>query len=639
MKKRRSLTKKQLSAAIRIAAAAVLTLLLFLIPSVPDGGILRLCLFLVPYLIVGYDILIGAVEGIIHLQPFDECFLMAVATVGAFALGEYSEGVAVMLFYQIGELFQSIAVGRSRRSIGALMDIRPDYANIERDDGTVERVDPDEVGIGSIIIVNPGEKIPIDGVIIRGKTTLDTRALTGESVPRPADVGDSVNGGCINVSGVIAIRTEKAFGESTASKILELLEGASSKKSRSEDFITKFARIYTPAVCAAALLLAIVPPTAILLAGGGNAYADWVYRALSFLVISCPCALVVSIPLTFFAGIGGAGSLGILIKGSNYVETLSRIKTVVFDKTGTMTKGTFAVEGIHYPAIAESRILELAAHAEAFSSHPVARSLCEAYGRKIDKSRVSDVTEMSGHGVAATVDGVRVAVGNSKLMDELGVEYRPCTHVGTVVHVAFDGEYVGHILIADEIKPEAAEAVRALRAAHVSRLVMLTGDVESVGRDVASKLGVDDVRCGLLPDGKVEAVEELIKAEGKNEKLAFVGDGINDAPVLALADVGFAMGALGSDAAIEAADVVLMDDDPRRVADAISHSRTCMSIVRANIALAIGVKLLCLVLVALRLVGMWAAIFADVGVMVLAVCNAIRALFVGKYKRTTPQKQ
>ncbi len=636
------MSRKQKAALVRIIITAALTLLLILIPAVPESGWLRLALFAVPYLLIGYDILIEAVDGVLHLRPFDECFLMAVATVGAFALGEYSEGVAVMLFYQIGELFQSVAVGKSRRSIGALMDIRPDYANLEGEGGTVSRVDPDEVAIGSVIVVDPGEKIPIDGVIISGTSTVDTRALTGESVPRRVVTGDRVAGGCINVSGVIRIRTEKEFGESTASKILELLEGASSKKSKSEDFISKFARIYTPAVCGGALALAVIPPLVSLALGGDAGFGIWIYRALTFLVISCPCALVVSIPLTFFAAIGGAGTLGILIKGSNYIETLSNVRTVVFDKTGTMTKGTFSVSGIHHPRVEESVILDFAAHAESASSHPIAGSIIDAYtsatGSAVDRSRVTDVTEIGGQGVTATVDGVRVAAGNGKLMDALGIQYSECHEVGTVVHVAFDGRYVGHILISDEIKPTAKEAIAAMRRARVKRAVMLTGDKESVGRAVAEQLGADDVYSELLPDGKVEIVEKLISEAEKGEAVAFVGDGINDAPVLARADVGFAMGALGSDAAIEAADVVIMDDDPRRVADAISLARGSMAIVHENIAFAIGVKLLCLLLGAVGVAGMWAAIFADVGVMVLAVCNAIRALFVGKYDHRKESK-
>lgn len=627
------MTKKQKRMLIRIIAAASLTVGMLFVPA---DGRLRLVLFAVPYLIVGYDILIGAVNGVLHLQPFDENFLMAVATVGAFALGEYTEGVAVMLFYQTGELFQSCAVGKSRRHIGALMDIRPDYANLEHEDGAVETVDPDDVEVGSVIIINPGEKIPIDGIVIRGETTLDTRALTGESVPRTATVGDSVSGGCVNVSGVIAVRTEKPFGESTASKILELLEGASSKKSRSENFISKFARIYTPAVCGGALALAVLPPLAKLILGGTADFGTWVYRALTFLVISCPCALVVSIPLTFFAAIGGAGSLGILIKGSNYMETLSRVRTVVFDKTGTMTKGTFSVVGIHHASIDEDKLIEYAAHAESASSHPIAKSIIGAYGGDISRSRVTDIAEKGGHGVVAVVDGHRVAVGNSKLMAAENVGFDECHAAGTVVHVALDGSYAGHILIADEVKSEAKEAVAALHGARVNRTVMLTGDKESVGAAVARELGVDEVHCELLPDGKVGIVESLISSASSSKgggKVAFVGDGINDAPVLARADVGFAMGALGSDAAIEAADVVIMDDDPRRVADAIRLSRSCMAIVRENIAFAIGVKLLCLLFGALGVAGMWAAIFADVGVMVLAVCNAIRALFVKKYRR------
>ncbi len=622
------MNKKQKRTLCRIIAAAVLTAAAMIMPNAVPYNFIRMALLAAAYITVGYDILIGAVYGVILFQPFDEKFLMAVATVGAIALGEYTEGVAVMLFYQTGELFQSVAVGKSRRSIGDLMDIRPDSANLEHEDGSVETVSPDEVPVGSVIIVYPGEKIPIDGTVVRGGSSVDTRALTGESVPRTVRVGDTVSGGCVNVSGLIAVRTEKPFGESTASKILELLEGASAKKSRSEDFISKFARVYTPAVCAAALALAVIPPVFGILTGGNADFSKWLYRALSFLVISCPCALVISIPLTFFAAIGGAGSLGILIKGSNYMETLARVRTVVFDKTGTLTKGTFSVSGIHHNTIDEKELIRLAAYAESSSSHPIAKSIADAYGQPIDRALLGDVNEHSGEGVVAVVDGKEVAVGNEKLMARVGASPVACSGIGTVVHVAVDGVFAGHILISDEVKPTAKDAVSDLYRARADRVVMLTGDNSSVGIPVSEELGIKEAYCELLPTDKVEKIEALIASE-KDGKVAFVGDGINDAPVLARADIGIAMGALGSDAAIEAADVVLMDDDPRRVAEAIKTARTAMAIVKENIVLSIGVKLLCLALVASGAAGMWAAIFADVGVMVLAVCNAIRALHTG----------
>ena len=619
------MNKKQKKMLWRILAAAAL---LALLSALPIGGWLRFALFMIPYLIVGYDIMIKAVKGILSGQPFDENFLMAVATVGAIALGEYSEGVAVMLFYQIGELFQSYAVGKSRRSIGALMDIRPDSANLLDENGELRTVDPDEIEPGSIIVVRPGEKIPIDGVIVKGKTSLDTAALTGESIPREAKEGSEVISGCINLSGLVEIRTTKAFGESTVSKILDLVENATSRKSKSENFITKFARIYTPAVCFGALALFLLPPLLGLLLGRGAQFSVWLYRALTFLVISCPCALVISIPLSFFAGIGGASAQGVLIKGSNFMETLSEVTTVVLDKTGTLTQGNFEVSGVHHSTLEDEKLLEYAAHAEAFSSHPISRSLIRAYGREVDASRVTDVREESGRGVVAKIDGHEIAVGSTRLMRECGCEPIECSHVGTVVHVAVDGAYAGHILIEDIVKEGAREAIEALRRAGVKKTVMLTGDVRAVAEDVAKRLSLDEVRSELLPPDKVAAVEELLAQSRPGEKLAFVGDGINDAPVLARADVGIAMGALGSDAAIEAADVVLMDDDPGKIAKSIRISRKCLRIVKENIWFAIGVKLLCLALGALGLAGMWAAIFADVGVMVIAVLNAVRALNV-----------
>ena len=622
-----TMNKKQKKMLRRIILAALLLILFSLLPV---EGWLRFALFMIPYFLIGYDILWDAVKGVKNLQPFDENFLMAVATVGAIALGDYKEGVAVMLFYQIGELFQSYAVGRSRRSISQLMDIRPDYANIEGENGQLEKVDPDEVPVGSVIVVQPGEKVPIDGVIEKGESTLDTAALTGESVPRDAAPGDEVISGCINLTGVLRIRTTKAFGESTVSKILELVENASSRKSRSENFISRFARVYTPAVCFSALALALLPPLVRLFMGLPADWGDWVYRALTFLVISCPCALVISIPLGFFAGIGGASSAGVLIKGSNYMETLAQVKTVAFDKTGTMTQGVFEVSGIHHSSMEEAKLLEYAALAESYSSHPISQSLRRAWGGEPDKNRVADVTELSGKGLTARVDGRTVAVGNARLMELLGVEYKECHSVGTVVHVAIDGAYAGHILIADMLKPTAKSAVSAMKAAGVKKTVMLTGDAHAVAAQTAGELGADEFYAELLPGDKVDRVEKLLEESRDKEKLAFVGDGINDAPVLSRADVGIAMGALGSDAAIEAADVVLMDDDPMKIAKAINIAKKCIRIVYENIVFAIAVKLACLVLGALGVTNMWAAIFADVGVMVIAVLNAIRALRVKK---------
>lgn len=620
------MNRKQKKTLIRIIVSIVMLALLHFIPV---DGVIKLLLYAVPYLIIGYDILIKAFKGIVHGQPFDENFLMAIATVGAVVLGEYTEGVAVMLFYQIGELFQSYAVGKSRRNIGALMDIRPDRAYIEGSDGSLVAVDPEEVQTGSVIVVSPGERIPIDGVIVEGSASVDTGALTGESVPQMLSVGDEVISGCIDLTGVIHVKTLRPFGESTVSKILELVEDAGTKKSRPEAFISRFARIYTPVVCAAALALAVFPPLVrMLFLGASPEWGDWIYRALTFLVISCPCALVISIPLTFFAGIGGAGKAGILIKGSGYMETLSKVKTVVFDKTGTMTQGVFEVAGIHHGAIDSDSIIEYAALAESFSSHPISGSLRRAYGKPIDRSRVSDTKEIGGHGVTAKVDGIEVAVGNSKLMSMLGIEYKECSHAGTVVHVAVGGSYAGHILITDMLKPTAVAAVKALKVSGVSKTVMLTGDRESAARQAAQTLGIDEVLSELLPSDKVEKVESLLAESNSGSKLAFVGDGINDAPVLARADVGIAMGALGSDAAIEAADVVLMDDDPMKIATAIKHARKCIGIVYENIYFAIGIKLACLVLGAIGAAGMWLAVFADVGVMVLAVFNAVRALGV-----------
>ncbi len=619
------MNKKQKNLLYRIIAAIVLTVALELSPA---DGWLKFVLFIIPYLTIGYETLIKAWKGIRKGQPFDENFLMAVATVGAIALGDYREGVAVMIFYQIGELFEKIAVGKSRRSIGQLMDIRPDYANIEDENGQLVKHDPDEIAIGTVIVVQPGEKIPIDGVIVDGTSVLDTAALTGESLPRSVGAGDEVISGCINESGLLRIRTTREFGESTASKILELVENASSRKSKSEAFISKFARIYTPAVCYSALALAIVPPVVNLIAGNPADAGTWIYRALTFLVISCPCALVISIPLSFFAGIGGASSAGVLIKGSNFMETLSKVKYVVFDKTGTMTKGVFEVAGIHHSAIEEKKLLESAALAESYSTHPISQSLQRAYGEMLDKSRVSNVQEISGHGVIADVDGHQVAAGNHRLMAQLGIEFRECSQAGTVVHVAIDGKYCGHILICDVVKPDAKEAISALKRIGVSKTVMLTGDGDKAAQSVAAELGIDEVHSQLLPEDKVTKVEELLQAKQKDEMLAFVGDGINDAPVLSRADIGIAMGALGSDAAIEAADVVLMDDNPLKIAKAIRISRKCLRIVYENIYFAIGVKLICLVLGAVGIANMWVAIFADVGVMIIAVLNAIRALNV-----------
>ena len=627
------MNRKQKKMLARILTAAAMLIALKLIPVT---GVLQLALYLVAYLVIGYDILKKAWRGILNRQVFDENFLMAVATVGAFALaivsrsGDYVEAIAVMLFYQIGEWFQSYAVGRSRRNISELMDIRPDYANVEQD-GKLEQVDPDEVSIGTVIVVQPGEKVPIDGTVVEGASTLNTAALTGESLPREVREGDEIISGCVNMTGLLKIRTTREFGESTVSKILDLVENASSRKSRSEDFISRFARVYTPAVCFAALALAILVPLArTLLLGLPAGWSVWVYRALTFLVASCPCALVISIPLSFFAGIGGASNAGVLVKGSNYLETLSQTKTVVFDKTGTLTQGVFEVNGIHHHEMENEKLVEYAALAESASSHPISKSLQRAYGREIDRSRVTDVQEISGSGVIAKVDGVEVAAGNDKLMDRLGVPYIPCHSVGTIIHMAVGGKYAGHIVISDVVKPHAREAVQALRSAGVHRTVMLTGDAKPVADQVAQSLGIDQVYAELLPAGKVEKVEELLLDNSERGKLAFVGDGINDAPVLSRADIGIAMGAMGSDAAIEAADVVLMDDDPAKIAKAIRISRKCLRIVYENIVFAIGIKLACLVLVALGFANMWLAIFADVGVMILAVLNAIRALFVKK---------
>ena len=618
------MNKKQKKMLIRIIIAAVLIVVFSLLPA---EGYLRFGLFMIPYLVIGYDILKKAFKGILNKQVFDENFLMAVATVGAILLGDYSEGVAVMLFYQIGELFQSYAVGKSRRNISELMDIRPDYANIEKD-GTLEQVDPDEVEIGTIIVVQPGEKVPIDGVITEGTSTLNTSALTGESLPRDAKAGDEVISGCINMTGLLKIRTTKEFGESTVSKILELVENSSSRKSRSENFISKFAKYYTPAVCYGALALALIPPVVLLIMGKPAMWGDWIYRALTFLVISCPCALVISIPLSFFAGIGGASNQGILVKGSNYLETLAQTKYVVFDKTGTMTQGVFEVSGIHHNEMPDEKLLEYAALAECSSSHPISKSLQKAYGKPIDRNRVTDIEEISGNGVIAKVDGISVAAGNTKLMNRLGIAYQDCHHVGTVVHMAIDGKYAGHILISDIIKPHAKEAIAELKKAGISKTVMLTGDSKRVADQVAEELGIQEVYSELLPADKVSRVEELLNQKSEKAKLAFVGDGINDAPVLSRADIGIAMGALGSDAAIEAADIVLMDDDPLKISKAIKIARKCIRIVYENIYFAIGIKILCLILGALGIANMWVAIFADVGVMILAVLNAIRTLFV-----------
>ena len=620
------MNKKQKKMLVRIIISFVLVVVF---SQLPVEGYPRFGLFMIPYLIIGYDILKKAFKGIRNKQVFDENFLMAVATIGAILLGDYTEGTAVMLFYQIGELFQSYAVGRSRRNISELMDIRPDYANVENN-GELEQVDPDEVAIGTIIIVQPGEKVPIDGVITEGTSTLNTSALTGESLPRSAKVGDEVISGCINMTGLLKIRTTKEFGESTVSKILELVENSSSRKSKSENFISKFAKYYTPAVCYGALALALIPPIVLLIMGKPAMWGDWIYRALTFLVISCPCALVISIPLSFFAGIGGASNQGVLVKGSNYLETLAQTKYVVFDKTGTMTQGVFEVSGIHHNEMSDEKLLEYAALAECSSSHPISKSLQKAYGKPVDRNRVTDIEEISGNGVIAKVDGVSVAAGNAKLMNRLGIAYQECHHVGTVVHMAVDGRYAGHILISDIIKPHAKEAIAELKKAGISRTVMLTGDSKRVADQVAAELGIDEVYSELLPADKVTKVEKLLDKKTAKEKLAFVGDGINDAPVLSRADIGIAMGALGSDAAIEAADIVLMDDDPLKISKAIKIARKCIRIVYENIYFAIGIKVLCLILGAIGIANMWMAIFADVGVMIIAVLNAIRALFVKK---------
>ena len=624
------MNRKQRIMLIRILISAAMVIALSFIPVT---GLPRFVLYMLSYLIVGYDILRKAIKGIIRGQVFDECFLMATATVGAIALaiyersGDYTEAVAVMLFYQIGELFQSYAVGKSRKNITELMDIRPDYANVEVN-GTLEKVDPDDVGIGTIIIVQPGEKVPIDGVVIEGDSSLNTSALTGESLPREIHQGDEIISGSINMTGLLKVRTTKEFGDSTVSKILDVVENASSRKSKSEDFISKFARIYTPAVCLSALALAILPPVASMIMGGSAGWEVWIYRALTFLVISCPCALVISIPLSFFAGIGGASNAGILIKGSNYLETLSKTKIVVFDKTGTLTQGVFEVNAIHHGTIDDERIIEYAALAESASSHPISRSLQKAYGKAIDRSRVSHIEEISGNGVKAIVDGHEIACGNDKLMHLLGIEPIMCHSIGTIIHVAIDGIYSGHIVISDVVKPHSAEAIQSLRKIGIRKAVMLTGDAKKVAESVAEKLGIDTVYSELLPADKVDKVEELIASKSDDEKLAFVGDGINDAPVLGRADIGIAMGAMGSDAAIEAADVVLMDDDPLKIPKAIKISQKCLRIVYENIVFAIGVKLICLALGALGIANMWLAIFADVGVMIIAVLNAIRALYV-----------
>lgn len=638
-KKSSGMTRKQKVMLWRILIATVLLLGLQTLGAEAfdqlgaAGRWVRLAVHLIDYLIIGYDILKKAFKGICNRQVFDENFLMAVATLGALALavyenGEYLEVIAVMLFYQVGEWFQSYAVGRSRRNISDLMDIRPDYANVERD-GKLEKVDPDEVEVGSVIIVQPGEKVPIDGVIVEGTSTLNTAALTGESLPRDARTGDEVISGCINMTGVLKIQTSKEFGESTVSKILDLVENASSRKSKSEDFISRFARIYTPAVCYAALALGILPPLVHMVGMGlAPAWETWIYRALTFLVASCPCALVISIPLSFFAGIGGASRAGVLVKGSNYLETLSQVKTLVFDKTGTLTQGVFEVNGIHHSDLSDEKLVEYAALAESASSHPISKSLQRAYGKEIDRSRVTEIQEISGNGVIAKVDGVEVAAGNDKLMDRLGIAYISCHSVGTIIHMAINGKYAGHIVIADIVKPHSKEAIRQLKAAGVRKTVMLTGDAKKVADQVAASLGLDEVYSELLPADKVEKVEALLQAKPEREKLAFVGDGINDAPVLRRADIGIAMGAMGSDAAIEAADVVLMDDDPLQISKAIKISRKCLGIVYQNIVFSIAVKLACLILVAFGVANMWLAVFADVGVMILAILNAIRALRV-----------
>ena len=620
------MTKKQKKAMIRIIIAVVLVGLISLLPV---KGYIRFALFMIPYLVIGYDILRKAVKGIMNRQVFDENFLMAVATIGAIALGDYTEGVAVMIFYQIGELFQSYAVGKSRRNISELMDIRPDYANVETENGELEQVDPDEVEIGSVIVVQPGEKVPIDGVIIEGKSTLNTSALTGESLPREAEVDDEIVSGCINMTGVLRIKTTKEFGESTVSKILDMVENASSRKSRSENFISKFAHYYTPIVCYCAAALAVLPPlVSILFLHIAPDWGEWIFRALTFLVISCPCALVISIPLSFFAGIGGASRSGVLVKGSNYMETLAQTSCVVFDKTGTLTQGVFAVSSIYPEGMSEDQLLEYAALAESYSSHPISRSLQKAYGKGIDKNRIADVEEISGNGVKAAIDGKEVSVGNDKLMKKLGVSYKELNEVGTVVYVAVDQTFAGSILISDQPKPTAAAAIKALNKAGIRKTVMLTGDRRNVAEHVAKELGISEYYAELLPADKVSGVEKLLAGQRSREKLAFVGDGINDAPVLSRADIGIALGAMGSDAAIEAADIVLMDDDPMKIAKAIKIARKCIRIVYENIYFAIGIKVICLILGALGIANMWAAIFADVGVMVIAVLNAIRALSV-----------
>lgn len=620
------MTKKQKKALIRIIIAVALVGLISLLPV---KGYIRFALFMVPYLVIGYDILRKAVKGIMNRQVFDENFLMAVATIGAIALGDYTEGVAVMIFYQIGELFQSYAVGKSRRNISELMDIRPDYANVEEENGELEQMDPDEVEIGKVIVVQPGEKVPIDGVIIEGKSTLNTSALTGESLPREAEAGDEIVSGCINMTGVLRIRTTKEFGESTVSKILDMVENASSRKSRSENFISKFAHYYTPIVCYCAAALAVLPPlVSILFLHIAPDWGEWIFRALTFLVISCPCALVISIPLSFFAGIGGASRSGVLVKGSNYMETLAQTSCVVFDKTGTLTQGVFAVSSIYPEGMSEDQLLEYAALAESYSGHPISRSLQKAYGKVIDKNRIADVQEISGNGVKASIDGKAVSVGNDKLMKKLGIPYKELNEIGTVVYVAVDQSFAGSILISDQPKPTAATAIKALKKAGIRKTVMLTGDRKNVAEHVAKELGLSEYYAELLPADKVSGVEKLLSEQGKKEKLAFVGDGINDAPVLSRADIGIAMGAMGSDAAIEAADIVLMDDDPMKIAKAIKIARKCIRIVYENIYFAIGIKVICLILGALGIANMWAAIFADVGVMVIAVLNAIRALSV-----------
>ena len=625
------MTKKQKKNLMRIIAAAVLMVILHFVPL---KGYALFCAYMVPYLIVGYDILRKAAKGILNRQVFDENFLMAVATVGAIILGllwtgDYVEAVAVMLFYQIGELFQNIAVGQSRKNIASLMDIRPDYANIE-EGGALKQVDPDTLPIGSIIIVQPGEKLPIDGIVIEGDSSFDTGAITGESLPRSVHTGDEVISGCINMTGLIKVKTTKLFGESTVSKILELVENASSRKSKSEDFISKFARYYTPAVCLSALALALIPPVFLMMTGNAANWGEWLYRALIFLVISCPCALVISIPLSFFAGIGGASRAGVLVKGSNYLEALSKVKYLVFDKTGTLTRGSFELSGIHHSIIEDAKLLEYAALAESASSHPIAKSLAAAYGRELERSRVSNVNENSGEGVTALVDGKSVAVGHEKLMQRLGLEFKPCHHAGTIIHVAIDGQYAGHIVISDGVKENSKSAVESLKKLGIKKTVMLTGDGKKPAEYVAGQLGLDEFYAELLPEDKVTIVEKLAAEKDAKDKLAFAGDGINDAPVLAASDIGIAMGAMGSDAAIEAADIVLMDDDPMQIPKAIRISRKCMGIVYQNIVFAIGVKLICLVLAALGIANMWLAIFADTGVMVLAVLNSIRALFTKK---------